>query len=103
MNVDIPCLPEIHVKFHITATLSDYVAAVFELDAGGEINELGKLGESEYFEKPYALPRAYHWEAETNVTDRRDVLAAAAQIMAARDIDEGTRAAELEGLVDHTT
>jgi len=55
-DIDIPRLPEFRVKFHITATLSDYVAAVFEQDAGGEVNELGKLGETEYFEKAYAFP-----------------------------------------------
>lgn len=99
-DIDIPRLPEFRVKFHITATLSDYVAAVFEQDAGGEVNELGKLSETEYFEKAYAFPRAYHWEAEVNLTDERDVLAAAAQIKAATDIDEETKDAELEALVD---
>lgn len=99
-DVDIPRLPEFRVKFHITATLSDYVAAVFEQDAGGEVNELGKLGETEYFVKAYAFPRAYHWETEANLTDRRDVLAAAAQLVAATDIDEETNSAELEALVD---
>lgn len=99
-DIDIPHLPEFRVKFHITATLSDYVAAVFEQDAGGEVNELGKLGETEYFEKAYAFPRGYYWEMEENLTEERDVLAAGAQIMAATDIDEGTKAAELEALVD---
>lgn len=98
-DIDIPRLPEFRVKFHITATLSDYVAAVFEQDAGGEVNELGKLGETEYFEKAYAFPRAYHWETESNLTDERDVLAAGAQLMAATDIDEVTTATELEALV----
>lgn len=99
-DIDIPRLPEFRVKFHITATLSDYVAAVFEQDAGGEVNELGKLGETEYFEKAYAFPRAYHWEMEGNFATERDVLAAGAQIMAATDVDEETKAAELEALVD---
>ena len=82
------------------ATLCDYVAAVFERDAGGEINELGKLGETEYFEKAYAFPRAYQWETEDYFTDERDVIAAAAQIMAATDIDDETKTAELDALVD---
>ncbi len=99
-DIDIPRLPEFRVKFHITATLSDYVAAVFEQDEGGEVNELGKLGETEYFEKAYAFPRAYHWEMEENLTEERDVLAAGAQIMAATNVDEETKAAELEALVD---
>jgi hypothetical protein len=98
-DIDIPRLPEFRVKFHITATLSDYVAAVFEQDAGGEVNELGKIGETEYFEKAYALPRTYHWETEVHLTDERDVLAAAAQLMAATDIGEETKTAELEALV----
>ncbi|QLH84923.1 hypothetical protein HZS54_06365 [Halosimplex pelagicum] len=99
-DIDLPRLPEFRVKFHITATLSDYVAAVFEQDAGGEINELGKLGETEYFEKAYALPRAYQWETEDHLSDERDVLAAGAQLMAATDIDDESKAAELEVLVD---
>ncbi|MEF8827137.1 MAG: hypothetical protein V5A27_12485 [Halapricum sp.] len=99
-DIDVPRLPEFRLKFHITAALSDYVAAVFEQDAGGEINELGKLGETEYFEKAYALPRAYHWETKERLTDERDVFAAAAQIDAATDADEETKAAELEALVE---
>lgn len=99
-DIDVPRLPEFRVKFHITAALSDYVAAVFEQDAGGEVNELGKLAETEYFEKAYALPRAYYWETKEKLTDERDVLAAAAQIDAATGVDEETRATELEALVD---
>ena len=99
-DIDLPRLPEFRVKFHITATLCDYVAAVFEQDAGGEINELGKLGETEYFEKAYALPRAYQWETADHLTDERDVITAAAQIIAATDIDTETKTAELEALVE---
>ncbi|WP_231186382.1 hypothetical protein [Haladaptatus sp. DYF46] len=99
-DIDIPRLPEFRVKFHITATLSDYVAAVFEQDAGGEVNELGKISETEYFEKAYAFPRAYHWETEAHLTDEHDVLAAAAQLMVTTDIGEETKTAELEALVE---
>jgi len=99
-DINLPRLPEFRVKFHITVTLSDYVAAVFEQDAGGEINELGKLSETEYFEKAYALPRAYQWETEGHLSDERDVIAAGAQLMAATDIDDKSKAAELDALVD---
>jgi hypothetical protein len=99
-DINLPRLPEFRVKFHITATLSDYVAAVFEQDAGGEINELGKLGETMYFEKAYAFPRGYQWEMEGYLSGERDVIAAAAQLMAATDIDDETRSAELGALVD---
>ncbi|SDE99701.1 hypothetical protein [Halorientalis regularis] len=102
-DIDLPRLPEFRVKFHITATLSDYVAAVFEQDAGGEINELGKLGETEYFEKAYALPRAYHWDTESHLSDERDVIAAGAQTMAATDIDDESKSEELDALVDRAT
>jgi len=98
-DIGLPRLPEFRVKFHITATLSDHVAAVFEQDAGGEINELGTLGETEYFEKAYAFPRAYQWETENHLGGERDVIAAAAQIIAATDIDDETKTAELEALV----
>lgn len=99
-DVDVPRLPEFRVKFHLTATLADYVAAVLEQDAGGEVNELGKLSETAYFEKAHVLPRGYRWETGANIADRRDVFAAAAQIAAAEDVDDETRDAELAALVD---
>lgn len=102
-DLDLPRLPAFRVKFHITATLSDYIAAVFEQDAGGEINELGKLGETEYFEKAHALPRAYRWETERHLSDERDVLAAAAQIMAATDTDDERKSKELDELAERAT
>lgn len=97
-DVGIPRVPEFRVKFHLTATLADYVGAVLEQDAGGEINELGKLSETEYFEKAHVLPRGYRWETESNLEDERDVFVAAAQLVAATDIDENQRRAELERL-----
>lgn len=99
-DIDVPRLPEFRVKFHLTATLADYVAAVLEQDAGGEINELGKLSETEYFEKSHILPRGYRWESELYFTDIQDVFAAAAQIAAAEDVDDETKQMELEDLVD---
>lgn len=99
-NIELPRIPEFRVKFHITATLCDYVAAVFEQDSGGEINELGKLAETEYFEKAYAFPRAYQWETENHLTNERDVVAAAAQIKAATDINDERETAELEALIE---
>ena len=102
-DIDITRLPEFRVKFHLTAAFADYVAGVFEQDAGGEINELGKVSETEYFEKAYALPRAYRWATEPNLTDERDVFAAAAQIAAAEDGDDETTTAELEALVDRAS
>lgn len=99
-DIDVPRLPEFRVKFHLTATFADYVAAVFEQDAGGEINELGKLSETEYFEKSHVLPRGYRWETESHFTDKQDVFAAAAQVATAADIDDETKQTELEALVD---
>lgn len=99
-DIDVTRLPEFRVKFHLTATLADYVAAVFEQDAGGEINELGKLSETGYFEKSHVLPRGYRWETEPHITDAQDVYAAAAQIDTATDLDDETRDSELEALVN---
>jgi hypothetical protein len=102
-DIDITRLPEFRVKFHLTAAFADYVAGVFEQDAGGEINELGKVSETEYFEKAYALPRAYRWATEPTLDGERDVFAAAAQIAAAEDGDDETTTAELEALVDRAS
>lgn len=99
-DIGVARLPEFRVKFHLSATLADYVTAVFEQDAGGEVNELGKLSETEYFEKSHVLPRGYRWETEPNFSEERDVFAAAAQIANAEDLDEETRRTEFEALVD---
>ena len=99
-DMDIARIPEFRVKFHLTATFADYVAAVFEQDAGGEVNELGKLSETAYFEKSHVLPRGYRWEESSHLADEQDVFVAAAQIATAEDIDEETKRAELEALVD---
>lgn len=99
-DIDVSRLPEFRVKFHLAATLVDYVAAIFEQDAGGEINELGKLSETEYFGKSHVLPRGYRWETESHFVDEQDVFAAAAQIATAEDVDEETKQTEFEALVD---
>lgn len=102
-DIGVKRLPEFRVKFHLSAVFADYVAAVFEQDAGGEINELGKVSESEYFEKAYALPRGYQWTTEANLTTEQDVFIAAAQIAEAEDSDEETIRGELEGLANRAT
>lgn len=99
-DIGIARVPEFRVKFHLTATLADYVAAVLEQDAGGEINELGKLSETEYFEKAYVLPRGYRWETASNLEDERDVFLAAAQLATAEDVDQEGRQTELVALVE---
>ncbi len=70
-DIDVSRLPEFRVKFHLTAALADYITTVIEQDAGGEINELGKLSETEYFRKAYVLPRGYRWDTESNLRDRK--------------------------------
>ncbi|WP_235019639.1 hypothetical protein [Natrialba sp. INN-245] len=102
-DIDVSRHPEFRVKFHLTAALADYITTVIEQDAGGEINELGKLSETEYFRKAYVLPRGYRWDTESNLRGREDVLAAAAQIEAATDVDEETTQSELSKLVDRAT
>lgn len=99
-DIDLARLPQFRLKFHLTATLADYVAAVVEQDAGGEINELGKLSETEYFEKAFVLPRGYRWETESNLSDERDVFAAAAQIAAADGSTDASVRAALETLAE---
>lgn len=99
-DIDVDRLPEFRVQFHLSASLADYVAAVFEQDAGGEINELGKLSETAYFEKAHVLPRGYRWETESHLSSEQDVFAAAAQIATADELDDETTQTELAALVD---
>ena len=102
-DIDIPRLPEFRLKFHLTAVLADYIASVIEQDAGGEVNELGKISETEYFEKAYVLPRGYQWETGPNLQDKEDVFVAAAQIKTATGADEETKQSELAALVDRAS
>jgi len=102
-DIEIPRLPEFRLKFHLTAALADYIASVIEQDAGGEINELGKISETEYFEKAYVLPRGYQWKTESNLQEKEDVFVAAAQIETATGADEETKKSELAALVDRAS
>lgn len=102
-DIGVPRLPEFRLKFHLTAAFADYITSIIEQDAGGEINELGKLSETEYFGKSFVFPRGYRWETESNLRDKEDVFAAAAQIETATGAEEETRRSELLALVDRAT
>ena len=102
-DIDISRLPEFRIKFHLTAALADYITSVIEQDSGGEINELGKLSETEYSRKAYVLPRGYQWKTEPNLQNKEDVFAAAAQIETATEADRETKQSELTALVDRAT
>lgn len=81
-------VPEFRVKFHVAATLADWIVGVYEQEAGGEAPELGKLSEV-YPGKTYVLPRDYAIDFG-HVETREEALAAATAIY----FDDGTAESE---------
>ena len=67
--------PEFRIKFHLAATLADWIVGVYEQEAGGEAPELGKLSEV-YPTKTYVLPRDVSIEAK-HIEKREEALATA--------------------------
>lgn len=92
-------LPEFKIRFHLLAAHADYVVGVYEKDAGGEVTELGKIGETPYFEKSYVLPRDYHWMTAENFEGKADVVAAAIEIHRNDDLSAEETDERLESLV----
>ena len=98
-EIDISRLPTFRIRFHLLAAYADYIVAVYEQEAGGEITELGKVSETPYFEKSFVLPRDYAWMTDRNLESRADVLAAAISIYFNDDLDAAEIGDELDDLV----
>lgn len=82
--------PAFRIKFHLAATLADWIVGVYEQEAGGEAPELGKLSEV-YPGKTYVLPRDYS-VAFSRIETREEALAAATAVY----FDDGTPDPEKE-------
>lgn len=98
-DLEVDRLPTFRIQFHLLAAHADYVVAVFEQDAGGEITELGKISSTPYFEKSYVLPRDYTWMTDCQLETVGDVMAAASTINCNDELDSDQTEAELESLV----
>ncbi|PSP55273.1 hypothetical protein BRC82_06305 [Halobacteriales archaeon QS_1_67_19] len=92
-------LPEFRLRFHLLASYADYLVGVYEQDAGGEVTELGKVSETPYFDKSYALPRDYCWMTGKNFDGKPDVVAAGMDIYYNGDLSEEEKEDRLESLV----
>ncbi|WP_135827438.1 hypothetical protein [Halorussus halobius] len=92
-------LPEFRIRFHLLAAYADFVVGVYEQDAGGEVTELGKISETPYFDKSYALPRDYCWMTGENFDGKPDVVAAAMDIYHSDDLDDDETDERLESLI----
>lgn len=88
---------EFRVKFHLAATLADWIVGVYEQDAGGEAPELGKLSEI-YPARTYVLPRDYDVEF-SHVETREEALAAATAVYFDVDTTDAAKKAVLEELL----
>jgi hypothetical protein len=81
------------------AAYADFIVAVFEQDAGGEVTELGKISATPFFDDSYVLPRDYAWMTERRIDALEDVFAAAAAIYRHEDLDPDAVDEELDSLV----
>lgn len=95
-EIDLDRLPTFRIRFYLLAAYADYVVAVYEQDAGGEVTELGKISETPYFEKSHVLPRDYAWMTDRKLDTRGAALAAAVNVYFNDDLDAESVADELE-------
>jgi hypothetical protein len=98
-EIDNDRLPTFRIRFHLLAVYSDFIVAVFEQDAGGEITELGKISTTPFFDDSYALPRDFVWMTERRIDTLEDVFAASAAIYFNDDLDPQAVDEELGTLV----
>lgn len=91
-------LPDFRIRFHLLAAYADYVVGVYEQDAGGEVTELGKISETPYFDKSYALPRDYCWMTGKNFDGKTDAVVAAMTIYENDDLTDEEKGEKLESL-----
>jgi len=98
-EIDISRLPTFRIRFYLLAAYADYIVAVCEQEAGGEVTELGKISETPYFAKSFVLPRDYAWMTDRNLESRADVLTAAVSVYFNSDLTEAELDDELDDLV----
>lgn len=98
-EIDVDRLPTFRIRFVLLATYADYVVAVYEQDAGGEVTELGKISETPYFEDSYVLPRDYAWMTDRKLETTGDVLAAAVTVYFNDDLTSDEVEDEIDALV----
>lgn len=98
--VGVERLPEFRVVFHLLGTYADFIVAVYEQDAGGEVTELGKVSETPYFERSYVFPRDYRWTTEAEIETRDDVISAGMMIHYDEKLSEEQRQNELASLLE---
>lgn len=95
-EMDVDRLPTFRIRFYLLAAYANYVVAVFEQDAGGEVTELGKISETPYFDKSHVLPRDYAWMTDRELDTRGAALAAAVTVSHDDDLDAEAVEEELE-------
>lgn len=98
-EIEIDRLPTFRIRFYLLAAYSDYIVAVYEQDAGGEITELGKISSTPFFEKSTVLPRDYAWMTDRKLETHADVFSAAINIYFNDSLDPETTETELDALV----
>lgn len=98
IDLETTVLPEFDIKINLLGEAADYIAGVYEKEAGGESPELGFI-RALFVEKTFVFPRDYTGLDSETIETRDDVLAAAVQIYFAEGPDDARR----EGLLSLLT
>lgn len=98
--IDIDRLPEFRIMFHLLGTYVDFIVAVYEQDAGGEVTELGKISETPYFERSYVFPRDYRWLTDEKIDTYDDVVSAGMMVYYDEKLSEEQTQDELASLLE---
>jgi hypothetical protein len=93
-------LPEFRITFHLLGSYVDFIVAVHEQDAGGEITELGTISETPYFEKAYVFPRDYSWTTDERIDTRDDVISVGMMIYYNEKLSQEQKHDELASLLE---
>lgn len=94
IDLDTSVLPEFDIKINVLGEATDYIAGVYEKEAGGESPELGFV-RALFVEKTFVFPRDYAGLDPETIETRDDVVAAAVQIYFADGPAEARREALL--------
>lgn len=98
--IGIDRIPEFRIMFHLLGSYVDFIVAVYEQDAGGEITELGKISETSYFGKSYVFPRDYTWTTGEGIDTYDDILASGIMICFNDKLSEEQKRDELRSLLE---
>lgn len=99
-ELELERLPVFRIRFAVLAAYTDYIVAVYEQDAGGEVTELGKISTTPFFDRSYVLPRDYVWMTDRQIDSRGDATAAAVSIYFNEELSSEEIATKFESIAN---